>query len=160
MPVLIRQASLSDCEAISRLTNQLGYDVESRGLEARLARILERSDQRFLVAESEAEVVGWIHVAVWEFLEADAFAIIAGLVVDANHRRKGIGKTLMDHAERWAREDGRSVMRLWSSQSRTAAHQFYESLGYARIKTQYAFAKVVQPAADDMLAKLVPKVRE
>ena len=160
MPVLIRQANLSDCEAIARLTNQLGYDVGSGGLDARLARILARSDQRFLVAESEGTIVGWIHVAVWEFLEVDAFAIIAGLVVDADHRRKGIGKALMEHGERWASENGRSVVRLWSSQSRTAAHQFYESLGYSRIKTQYAFAKVVQPAADDVLASLVPKVRE
>ena len=160
MPALIRSARLSDCDAIARLTNQLGYEVDPAGLYARLARTLERPGQQLLVAELDAGVVGWVHVTTWEFLEADGFAVIAGLVVDSNHRRAGIGRLLMEHAERWAHETGHSVLRLWSSTARTAAHQFYESLGYSRVKTQYSFAKALRPSAHDMLQALIPKVRE
>jgi GNAT superfamily N-acetyltransferase len=67
-------------------------------------------------------------------VDAEAFVLIGGLVVDRNHRRLGIGRELMDRAEAWARERGCSMVRLTSSATRTAAHRFYEDLGYTHIK--------------------------
>jgi GNAT superfamily N-acetyltransferase len=155
---LIRIAEESDAEGIRRLTAELGYGVESGVLRERLHRILPRPDQRFLIAEIDDQPVGWLHVAIAEFVEAGRFAWIAGLVVAANHRRRGVGRLLMARAEDWAREQGCRVVRLWSSSSRADAHRFYERLGYTNIKTQYSFAKSLDAAGPDALEQFVPHV--
>ena len=63
-------------------------------------------------------------------------------------------------AEEWARQQGCSVVRLWSSSVRTAAHRFYEDLGYTNIKTQYSFMKSVDTTGQEVLRKFVPQVDE
>jgi GNAT superfamily N-acetyltransferase len=154
----IRIASASDAEAIAQLTAQLGYDVTAESVADRLSRILLRDDQQFLVANVDGRPVAWLHAAIWEFVEAEAFAVIGGLVVHGDHRRKGIGSRLMSHAEDWARSRGCSVVRLWSSSTRIAAHQFYERLGYRNIKTQYSFLKSLDATASDDARRFVPRV--
>jgi GNAT superfamily N-acetyltransferase len=78
-------------------------------------------------------------------------------VVERAHRRKGIGRLLMYEAEEWARLQGCSVVRLWSSSARTASHLFYEQLGYTNIKTQYSFIKSLKAGGQD-LRTFVPRV--
>jgi GNAT superfamily N-acetyltransferase len=158
MPPLVRPARLSDAGAIVRLTSQLGYDADPSELKERLARILTRSDQRFLVAEVDGRPVGWLHAAVWEVIETAAFVVIGGLVVDRAHRGRGIGRLLMEHAESWARTQHCSIVRLWSTSSRTRAHRFYEGLGHTKVKTQYSFARALDPSAG--VSALVPRVEE
>ena len=158
--VSIRIARASDAEDVAYLTRQLGYDVEPSVLRARLSSILARSDQRFLVAEAEGRTVAWLHAAVSEYVETGPFVVIGGLVVGTSHRKQGIGRQLMEQAEKWATEQGCSIVRLWSSSGRTAAHRFYEQLGYTNIKTQYAFAKSVDGPGQDNLNRLVPRVEE
>jgi predicted N-acetyltransferase YhbS len=154
----IRVARTSDAQVIAQLTAQLGYDVTASSVTQRLSRILSRQDQYFLVAEVDGHLVGWLHAAISEYVESGAFVVIGGLVVDRNHRRKGIGRALMKHGEEWAKKQGCSVVRVWSSAARVASHQFYERLGYRHIKTQYSFLKSVDAARGDDMARCVPRV--
>ena len=158
MAVCIRPARESDADDIARLTAQLGYDLASSALRPRLQRMLARPEQQFLMAEVDGRAAGWLHAVVFEDVEAEPFVVIGGLVVDASCRGKGIGRMLMAQAEDWAREQGCSMVRLWSSATRTASHRFYEQMGYTNIKTQYAFAKSLQPAGHDEVSRLVPRV--
>jgi GNAT superfamily N-acetyltransferase len=154
----IRPASLSDAVEIARLTTQLGYDVTEAQATARLSRLLTRDDQQIFVAGLDAQDVGWVHAVLAEYVDAEAFVLIAGLVVDRNHRRRGIGRALMDRAERWAGERGCALVRLTSSSTRHDAHRFYEGLGYTNIKTQYSFIKALNPAAAARVWAFVPRV--
>ena len=101
-----------------------------------------------------------MHAVISEYIESERLVMIAGLVVDKNHRKKGIGRTLMEHAERWAKEQGCSIVRLSSSSNRTTAHRFYEVLGYTNIKTQYSFIKSLDATQQQDIRKFVPKVYE
>lgn len=157
MAVVVRAATLSDARDIARLTIQLGYELDEATAAERLSRLLPREDQRFLVALVDGGVAGWLHVALAECVETGAFAVIAGLVVDRVHRREGVGRMLMDEAEHWAADRGCPVVRLWSTAARTAAHRFYERLGYRKVKTQYSFVKVLGASTDD-LSRFVPRV--
>jgi GNAT superfamily N-acetyltransferase len=125
---------------------------------SRLSRILSRSDQQLLVAELDGHPVGWVHAVISEHVESGAFVLIGGLVVDRNHRRKGIGSMLIAQAEAWARQQGCSIVRLWSSSVRTASHRFYEDLGYTNIKTQYSFMKAIDTVGQDALRRFVPQI--
>lgn len=160
MAVSIRQARISDAADIGRLTVQLGYELEESVAADRLSRILPRPDQQFLIAELNARVVGWVHAAVAELVEAGAFVVISGLVVDRDQRRRGIGRMLMAEAEAWAKGRGCSIVRLWSSAGRTAAHRFYEQLGYANVKTQYSFVRSLGEDRPRAWREFVPRIQE
>ena len=67
---------------------------------------------------------------------------------------------LMDEAERWAREQGCSIVRLWSSAARISSHRFYEELGYTNIKTQYTFIKSIDTRRQEDLKRFVPRVED
>lgn len=153
-----RPARTEDAPAVAALVTQLGYDAAPPDVAARLARVLARSDQRFVVAEAGGRLLGWVHVELAEYVESGTFAVIGGLVVDRTHRRQGIGAALMAEAEAWARQQGCDVMRLWSSTTRTPAHRFYAGLGYEQLKTQYSFAKPLEPGGAAMAGRLVPRV--
>ena len=65
-------------------------------MSARLARLLAPPTDLVLVAEStEGAIVGWVHAAEQELLEAERRAEILGLVVDAAHRGHGAGRRLV-----------------------------------------------------------------
>jgi GNAT superfamily N-acetyltransferase len=157
-PVTIRAARAADAREIAQLTTQLGYDLTEADAADRLSRVLLRDDQQLFVADVGGRAVGWVHVVWTEYIDVEAFVLIGGLVVNRSHRRLGIGRALMDRAEVWAKERGCSVVRLTSSATRTAAHRFYEDLGYTNIKTQYSFIKPLDPAAAGRVRKFVPRV--
>jgi GNAT superfamily N-acetyltransferase len=94
-----------------------------------------------LVAEEGAAVVAWIHVYGIHTLESDAHAEIGGLVVDAAHRGRQIGKALVAAAEEWAIQAGYRDIRVRSNVIRERTHRFYEREGYAIVKRQAAFVK-------------------
>jgi predicted N-acetyltransferase YhbS len=154
----IRTAGVIDASEIAALTAQLGYEVTASAVAARLSRILARSDQQFLVAEVEGRPVAWIHMALSEIVESEPFVMIAGLVVDRQNRGNGIGRLLVAQAEKWTREQGCSIVRLSSSATRAAAHQFYEALGYTNIKTQYSFLKMLDGSGAERFSRFVPAI--
>lgn len=154
----IRAARTSDAAEIAQLTKQLGYDLAEQEAADRLSRILLREDQGFFVADIGGRATGWVHVVLVEYVDAEAFALIGGLVVDRAQRGCGVGRALMDRAERWARERGCSMVRLSSTVTRTAAHRFYEHIGYTNIKTQHSFIKPLDEAAAARVSSFVPRV--
>ena len=156
--VTIRAARLPDAGEIAQLTTQLGYELKEADASDRLSRVLTRSNQQLFVADLDGRAVGWVHVVLVEYVDAEAFVLIGGLVVDKAHRRLGVGRALMQRAEDWARDRGCSMVRLNSTAARTAAHRFYENLGYTNIKTQYSFIKPLDPAAAARVRTFVPRV--
>ena len=154
----MRVARQSDAADVAGLTKQLGYDLTEKDAADRLSRILPRDDQRFFVADVDGRAAGWVHVVLVECVDAEAFALIGGLVVDGAHRRLGVGRALMVQAENWARERGCSMVRLSSAVTRTAAHRFYETIGYTKIKTQHSFIKPLDEAAAARVSNFVPRV--
>ena len=158
MRVSVRVARVSDAEDIRELTFQLGYEVDVPTVVERLSRILQRSDQQFIVAELDGRLGGWVHAVIPEYIESGRFVAVGGLVVDRHHRMKGIGRTLMEQVEAWAKSQGCLIVRLSSSSTRTTSHKFYEHLGYMNIKTQYSFIKSLDAAQLNDVRKFIPKV--
>ena len=156
----IRPARSADAPAIARIGGQLGYPLDTPETAERIRRVLSRTDQQIFVAEVDHQPVGWVHAAIFELIESEPFVLVAGLVVDKDHRRHGIARDLMDRVEQWTHERGLSIVRLSSSSTRTAAHAFYKTIGYEHIKTQYAFAKSLETAGENKIRRFVPQVDE
>lgn len=139
----IRPASEGDVERLAALSEQLGYPTDVHAVLERLRAIGPRSDHAVFVAEAEGLVIGWVHVYAVTTVESPAHAEIGGLVVDAAHRGRGVGRALMERAEEWARDAGLGSVRVRSNVVRAEAHEFYAHIGYTPMKTQKVFAKAL-----------------
>jgi ribosomal protein S18 acetylase RimI-like enzyme len=64
-------------------------------------------------------------------VSADRQAYIFLLYVAPSHRRRGIGRALMEQAEAWARARGDRKIGLQVFATNAAATELYESLGYS-----------------------------
>ncbi len=89
-----------------------------------------RAEGRIFVAEREGAVVGFVTVFAREpFTELDeppgTFAFIGALFVLAPHRKRGIGRALVAHAEAFARSMGARELRLGVLRANASARRLY-----------------------------------
>jgi GNAT superfamily N-acetyltransferase len=148
-PYAIRRAAPDDRDGLARLSTQLGYPMTAEEASARLAEVEDHPDHALFVADAGAErrLAAWLQVSLPRIFESPRQAEIAGLVVDEEHRGRGIGPALLRRAEAWARERGCAVLRVRSNVVRERAHGFYRREGFGEIKTQRVFEKKLDPPA-------------
>ncbi|MEW6717666.1 MAG: GNAT family N-acetyltransferase [Chloroflexota bacterium] len=140
--VKVRPAQIGDATRIATLCTDLGYPAIPEQIKHRLKSILPEDDHAIFVAElPERQVIGWVHVCLRKLVVAEQQAEIEGLVVDKALRCQGVGRLLMEEAERWGRNKKCTCVYLRSNVNRNEAHAFYESIGYNLIKTQRAYKK-------------------
>lgn len=140
--VTVRPATEADAAALATLSGELGYATTARQLAGRLTYILASKEHAVFAAQIEAgEVVGWVHVYRSFALEAEPRAEIVGLVIASAQRRRGIGRLLVASAERWARDQGLTMLGVRANTKRADAHAFYESIGFTKAKAQFNFRK-------------------
>jgi ribosomal protein S18 acetylase RimI-like enzyme len=95
------------------------------------------------VAVEDGRIVGQVEAKLHPPFESARFQTIAelerprgevnSLGVLTSHRRRGIGKALMDAAESWLRERGARVVILDTFLRSPESVPFYESIGYERV---------------------------
>lgn len=97
-----------------------------------------------IVGEQDGQIVATYQLTLISGLSLSAArrAQIEAVRVHASLRGQGAGKALMADAEARARAGGATLIQLTSNASRTAAHRFYERLGYA--PSHLGFKKLLQ----------------
>ena len=144
---LVRQATESDCPAIAIISSELGYPTTDEQVTRRFAVFRQEPAKHgtYVAVEPHlAAIVGWLHVYGVSLLESDGYAEIGGLIVRKELRRQGLGRALMEAAEKWAMENAYPELRLRSGMHRIdEAHRFYERIGYIPAKQSMMFKKVL-----------------
>jgi ribosomal protein S18 acetylase RimI-like enzyme len=143
--VNIREATKRDIEAIAALWRQLmEYHA---GLDAAFAvrpgaeRLFRKYVMKWiksrgaltLVASDAGKVVAYCATVVEEFPAAFPPAragIVADLIVDGAHRRRGIGRMLVETARMWLLGQGVTTMRLRAAAVNGDALAFWRALGF------------------------------
>lgn len=139
----IREAKLEDIEAINQLnTYPLNHGYPLEDAKEQLSYLLSSPVNKLFVKELEGTVVGYIQLSEYICTYGPRLMNVMALVVDENIHGQGVGKSLLNHTERWAREEGVKGIRLNSGVERTEAHKFYEHQGYVRVKNQVNFRKL------------------
>jgi len=132
--IVVRAYSCDDLEAVAELMGELGYPASSTQMQTRMEAISSHPDYATLVAECEGQAAGMIGLRLTFGYEHDDHVVqITALVVKASFRGRGVGRELIRHAEKWAREKGAAAIVLTSGNrpEREAAHHFYRHMGFA-----------------------------
>ena len=133
MPHHIRRAQPDDASAIADLLGQLGYPATAADVVTRLRALEGFGHAVTFVADREGAVAGVATAHAFPSLHATKIvAWLTTLVVGDTHRASGVGRSLAEAVERWAREQGAERLSLTSGNQRHDAHAFYEHIGYER----------------------------
>ena len=125
----IRPAVPADADAIAVLLTELGYPASAADIPGRLAAVRAAPGET-LVAEDGA-VLGVGSVTRLALLHrAEPAALLSALVVRPDQRGQGVGRLLVEAAERHAAGWGCRTLELTSRDDRLAAHRFYRGLGF------------------------------
>lgn len=97
----IRRAVLADLDAMTEIYNEAiltttaTFDLEPRTREEQLKWFDSHDDRHpILVAESDGQVVGWASLKRWNVRRAYEETVESSFYVKAEHRGKGIGRSL------------------------------------------------------------------
>jgi ribosomal protein S18 acetylase RimI-like enzyme len=96
---------------------------------------LDQRDAALFVAERGGAVVGYVYAGIeplsWRELR-DECGYVHDLVVDAAHRREGVGTALLEAALAWMKERGLPRVVLASASPNDTAQRLFERLGFRR----------------------------
>ncbi len=102
--------------------------------EENLRRLLRWPGAQFFVASISSELVGFISLN-WGFSTSKGLPIlrVQDVFTHPDHRRSGVAKGLIMHAERLARESGANRLQLETGTSNQVAQALYRSMGFERM---------------------------
>ena len=136
----IRLANPGDIDALCLLYQQFyDYNAEQQpayycsiGESGRYPEnVIAKSDGDIFVAEAEDAIIGFLHVEEettppFPPVVPHTFACIVDLYVEPEHRKKGAGKALLEHAKTWAKDRGLEYLELFVLEENTIGRNFYE----------------------------------
>lgn len=139
---VVRRATPADAAALVALGREVGAEPEGWlitdgdwrdvGDERRYLRAIRRTPHAAVfVAEADDRIVGRLSLAR-DSHPACAHVADLGLMVDAVHRRQGIGSALLEQAVEWARGAGVEKIELHVFPHNEAAIRLYERFGFER----------------------------
>ena len=133
----IRTAKPADAKVLARLIKYLGHEIDEKAVRKNLAK-LAKADESPLVATLDKDVVGLVglHRMVTVHRPAPVGRITV-LVVAEDAQDQGIGRILVEEAERLLRQAGCTIVEVTSNDRRTNAHAFYRRLGYERTSMRF-----------------------
>jgi putative acetyltransferase len=140
--IRVRRAEPSDAAALCKLAEEIGHEPgawllttemwRSVGDERRYLRSVRRhADAAVFVVDDDGAVVARLSVAR-DPHPASRHVADLGLMVAVSHRRRGLGRALLERAVEWARHSGVRKLELHVFPWNKPAIALYESFGFVR----------------------------
>jgi len=137
-PVLkIRDAKPGDAPDLAKLMKLLDHDVDAKGVRKRMAALAKQKLPQ-LVATLDKKVVGLAGIHAMTAVHRDRrVGRITILVVAEGARGRGIGRSLVEAAEKALRKLGCGMVEVTSNDRLSPAHAFYRHMGYERTSIRF-----------------------
>jgi ribosomal protein S18 acetylase RimI-like enzyme len=125
-----RSAEADDAAALARLN--AAFNDTSDPPEQIAARLRDpRRVETPIFAEIDGQIVGFAAVRIVpSILYAEPQAELTELYVEAEYRRRGVGRALIDHAVRLAREAGADALLVLTGLDNEEAQRLYHATGF------------------------------
>jgi ribosomal protein S18 acetylase RimI-like enzyme len=87
---------------------------------------------KYFVAKENGKIISSCYICIISNLTRGGKSIgyIENVITDTAYRRMGIGKTVVENAIEYAKDQNCYKVLLQSGNKRTEAHRFYESIGF------------------------------
>ncbi len=130
------------------LALELWSDYSSAEMEVSLTDILHSDrEQGVLVRDDRGCAIAFMNLSLRSDYVPDAtkspVAYVEGLYVKAEYRNQEVGRTLIQYAEQWAREQGCIELALDALLDNPASHEFYAKVGFREVERVVFFIKSV-----------------
>ena len=134
MTTTVREATSDDLGSIVVLLGELHVRSTAVADADAWEAILTQTGRTILLAERNGDAVGTADLWIAPSLLHGAIprAFVNYVAVLANARRSGVGRALMEDAQRRAASAGCGDLLLMPGDHRPDAHRFYGALGYER----------------------------
>ena len=130
---------VADMSALSELYCQFWDEPSNvQKMNDTFSRLHQNNSYIFLCAIDGNQLVGSVMGIICEELygECQPFLVVENMVVDRNHRKRGIGRLLFEELEQKAKNKGCTQIILVTETVRKDACGFYESLGFNPISNK------------------------
>jgi N-acetylglutamate synthase-like GNAT family acetyltransferase len=128
----IRRATKDDTEAIVNLYRELNTLSPVSVLPERIDAVANSENTYLLVCDDAGEIIATALVCLCQDVMFDnqPFALVENVVVKADCKRAGIGKSMMDYIEAFCLEQDCSKIMLQTSSGNQNARDFYTAMDY------------------------------
>jgi ribosomal protein S18 acetylase RimI-like enzyme len=107
------------------------FDFDAAKQRRGLALLLQDNRACVLVAEQDGQTLGMCTgQLVISTAEGGPAVLVEDLVVDPAHRKRGIGRSLMQSLTGWAKVQGATRLQLLADKNNPPALGFYERIGW------------------------------
>jgi N-acetylglutamate synthase-like GNAT family acetyltransferase len=143
MSLSMRKVRKKDIDKLCILMDEMSHTaISPEDMLDRLHMIRESNIDTLFVCEDEGKIQGLLGFRIRENLEEKSrFGEITAIVVNHDSRHKGVGRFMMDYAEKLAR--GFQCKGTWlvsGFEREKETYKFYKNLGYET--TGYRFVKL------------------
>ncbi|MFL6076013.1 MAG: GNAT family N-acetyltransferase [Mycobacteriales bacterium] len=125
--VTLRTAATGDVDAVIAFWAVAGEGTDRHDSPDGVRRLLARDPDALLLAEEDGRIVGSL-IAGWDGWRCHLYRF----AVHPDHRRRGIGRALLDAAERRFREAGGQRADAMVLDDNDLAHHAWAAAGYTR----------------------------
>jgi ribosomal protein S18 acetylase RimI-like enzyme len=133
----LREAKPSDAPQVVELIQFLGHEIDEKSVRRNLGR-LKKAGEMPIVATLDKTVVGLIGIHRMTTVHRPApVGRIPVLVVAKEAQGHGLGRMLVEEAERLLKKAGCQMVEVTSNDRRGAAHAFYRHMGYERTSIRF-----------------------
>jgi aminoglycoside 6'-N-acetyltransferase I len=137
----IREYRPADRHAYQQLREKLWPDCSDADNDAWFAR---DDAITYLAERADGSLAGFVEVGSRPYAEdcaSSPVGYIEGWWVDADVRRRGVGRALIEAAEQWARSKGYTEMGSDALIDNSVSHASHKALGYSEVERLVMFRK-------------------
>lgn len=134
--ITLRRARPGDAPGVRALVEQLGYSADPRFTET-FTQVVRHPEAAVIVLAEGVRVVGYLAISHRPQIRLGGrAAVIDELAVDAEHRGKGLGSALVEHALELARGLGCVRIEVSTRRSRDSYDRgFYRKHGFVEVES-------------------------
>ena len=146
--VRIRRAIRQDMPQWARLRKALWPDCSVADSEQDITKFLSQPERyETFVAADGNRLVGFLEASLRNYApkcKTSPVGFIEGWYVAPQYRRSGVGRALVEAAERWAAGKGWTEMASDALLENTLSHRAHKAIGYDEVERQVCFRKVLR----------------